>query len=171
MPRSLIAANRNTAPSRTPTVAIDVAFRRSTTQAIRNHASPDSRKTHQYRAPCRTIMRSPLSIGLPFVRFHFVRFRPSPPRRYVQTESESRPKITAPRTGTTAQPGPSTARRRGLVGATTLPPPSWCGSWTSSATSAPCSPVGLAPILGRRHLAGCEPRLRQHPPQVDDRLL
>jgi hypothetical protein len=38
---------RNTTPSRTPTVVIEVALRRSTSQAINNHTIPETRKTNQ----------------------------------------------------------------------------------------------------------------------------
>jgi hypothetical protein len=38
---------RNTAPSSTPTVAIEVELRRRTTQAISNHRTPEARKSHQ----------------------------------------------------------------------------------------------------------------------------
>jgi hypothetical protein len=37
----------NTTPSNTPTVVIDVAFRRSTIHAISTHVIPDTSKTHQ----------------------------------------------------------------------------------------------------------------------------
>jgi hypothetical protein len=47
MPTSLIPAMRNTPPSSSPTVAIEVALRRSTIQAISNHRTPEARKSHQ----------------------------------------------------------------------------------------------------------------------------
>jgi hypothetical protein len=47
MPTSLIPAMRNTAPSSTPTVAIEVELRRSTIQAISNHRIPETRNSHQ----------------------------------------------------------------------------------------------------------------------------
>jgi hypothetical protein len=47
MPTSLIPAIRNTTPSSTPTVVIEVELRRSTSQAISNHTIPDARKTNQ----------------------------------------------------------------------------------------------------------------------------
>jgi hypothetical protein len=43
----LIAARRNSTPSRIPTAAIEVWFMRSTSQAINSHRIPDTRKTHQ----------------------------------------------------------------------------------------------------------------------------
>jgi hypothetical protein len=43
----LIAASRNTTPSSTPTVVIEVAFRRSTSQAISSHKIPETRNSHQ----------------------------------------------------------------------------------------------------------------------------
>jgi hypothetical protein len=47
MPTSLIPAMRNTAPSSTPTVAIEVELRRSTIQAISSHRTPETRNSHQ----------------------------------------------------------------------------------------------------------------------------
>ena len=47
MATSLTPAMRNTAPNSTPTVAIEVAFRRSTIQAISSHRTPETRKSHQ----------------------------------------------------------------------------------------------------------------------------
>jgi hypothetical protein len=47
MPTSLIPAMRNTTPSRTPTVAIEVEFRRRTIQAISSHRIPETRNSHQ----------------------------------------------------------------------------------------------------------------------------
>jgi hypothetical protein len=47
MPTSLIPAMRNTTPSSTPTVAIEVELRRRTIQAISNHRTPETRKSHQ----------------------------------------------------------------------------------------------------------------------------
>jgi hypothetical protein len=37
----------NTAPINTPTVVIEVTFKRSTNHAISSHAIPDTYKTHQ----------------------------------------------------------------------------------------------------------------------------
>ena len=47
MPTSSIPASRNTTPNRTPTVAIEVEFRRSTIQAITNHRTPETRNSYQ----------------------------------------------------------------------------------------------------------------------------
>jgi hypothetical protein len=47
-------------PNRTPTVVSEVSLRRNT-----SHAIPVRRKTHQYRAPSRTIIRSSVNIALP----------------------------------------------------------------------------------------------------------
>jgi hypothetical protein len=46
-PTSLIPESRNTTPSNTPTVAIEVVLRRSTSQAISSHTIPETRKAHQ----------------------------------------------------------------------------------------------------------------------------
>jgi hypothetical protein len=46
-PTSLIPESRNTTPSSNPTVAIEVALRRSTIQAISSHRIPETRNTHQ----------------------------------------------------------------------------------------------------------------------------
>jgi hypothetical protein len=58
----LIPESPNTTPNSTPTVAIEVALRRSTIQAISNHRIPETRNSHQYRAASRTINRSPVSM-------------------------------------------------------------------------------------------------------------
>ena len=47
MPTSLIPAMRNTTPTRSPTVAIEVWLRRSTIQAITSHRIPETRNSHQ----------------------------------------------------------------------------------------------------------------------------
>src|SRR4029453_4245415 len=142
MPTSLIPASRNTTPSRTPTAAIEVWLPRRTTQAISSHRIPETRKTPQYRAHCRPIMRSSESIlVLPFVRFN-----PSRLRRYVHTSSESSPRnhdpsdygvphdnLDAP--GITTRPGAWQAARPGPPGATTL---------DGSAASSGSRPLALA---------------------------
>ena len=47
MPTSLIPATRNTTPTRTPTVAIEVELRRRTSQAISSQMIPETRNSHQ----------------------------------------------------------------------------------------------------------------------------
>ena len=51
MPTSLIPATRNTTPSSTPTVAIEVELRRRTIQAISNHKIPRDQKQPPVAGP------------------------------------------------------------------------------------------------------------------------